>query len=77
MPTPDQLRAARALLNLTQGQVSQMTGHTAKTIQRAETPGGATVAPATVSAIRAALESAGVVFLPENGNGPGVALRKD
>lgn len=34
------------------------------------------VAPATVAAIRAALESAGVVFLPENGNGPGVALRK-
>lgn len=27
-------------------------------------------------AIVAALESAGVVFLDENGNGPGVALRK-
>jgi transcriptional regulator with XRE-family HTH domain len=26
--------------------------------------------------LRAALEAAGVVFLPENGNGPGVALRK-
>ena len=30
----------------------------------------------TLDAIRTALESAGVVFLPENGNGPGVALRK-
>jgi hypothetical protein len=30
----------------------------------------------TIAALRAALEAAGVVFLPENGNGPGVALRK-
>ena len=76
MTTPDQLRAARALLNLTQGQVSQMTGHTAKTIQRAETSAGPAVAEPTIAAIRAALEAAGVVFLPENGNGPGVALKR-
>jgi DNA-binding XRE family transcriptional regulator len=31
----------------------------------------------TVSAIRAALESAGVIFVDENGEGPGVRLRKD
>ena len=30
----------------------------------------------TMDKLRAALEAAGVVFLPENGNGPGVALRK-
>lgn len=34
------------------------------------------VSDAAVQAIRAALEAAGVVFLPENGNGPGVALKK-
>jgi hypothetical protein len=34
------------------------------------------VSDSAVAAIRAALEAAGVVFLPENGNGPGVALRK-
>jgi transcriptional regulator with XRE-family HTH domain len=34
------------------------------------------VPPTTVAAIRAALEAAGVVFLPGNGNGPGVALRR-
>ncbi len=34
------------------------------------------VASPSIAAIRAALEAAGVVFLPENGNGPGVALRK-
>ncbi len=31
---------------------------------------------ATVEAIRAALEAAGVEFIPENGGGAGVRLRK-
>jgi transcriptional regulator with XRE-family HTH domain len=30
----------------------------------------------TVDAIRATLEAAGVEFIPENGGGPGVRLRK-
>jgi transcriptional regulator with XRE-family HTH domain len=30
----------------------------------------------TIEAIRAALEAAGVEFIPENGGGPGVRLRK-
>jgi len=29
-----------------------------------------------IAAIRAALESAGVIFVEENGEGPGVRLRK-
>jgi len=33
--------------------------------------------PATVAALVSALEVAGVVVLPANGNGPGVALRKE
>lgn len=33
--------------------------------------------PDAIAAIRAALESAGVIFLPENGEGPGVRLRKE
>jgi len=37
---------------------------------------GEDLRPATIAAIRAALEVAGVIFLAENGNGPGVALRK-
>jgi len=32
--------------------------------------------PRTLAAIRAALESAGVIFVEENGEGPGVRLRK-
>ena len=30
----------------------------------------------TVQAIRAALEAAGIEFIPENGGGPGVRLKK-
>jgi transcriptional regulator with XRE-family HTH domain len=37
---------------------------------------GESLYPRTVQAIRAALESAGVEFIQENGGGPGVRLRK-
>ncbi|MGV6873674.1 XRE family transcriptional regulator [Pseudochelatococcus sp. B33] len=33
--------------------------------------------PNNRAAIRAALEAAGVIFVEENGDGPGVRLRKD
>lgn len=73
--TPAQLRAARALVGLAQADVAALTGKTVKTVSRAETEGGI-VSAATVAAIRAALEAAGVEFIPENGGGPGVRLRK-
>jgi transcriptional regulator with XRE-family HTH domain len=37
---------------------------------------GDSLYPRTLAAIRAALESAGVEFIPENGGGAGVRLRK-
>ncbi|MEY8841942.1 helix-turn-helix domain-containing protein, partial [Cribrihabitans sp. XS_ASV171] len=73
MTTPDQLRAARAILGLSQSDVASLTGKTTKTIRRAETEAGA-VAENTIASIRAALESAGVEFIPENGGGAGVRL---
>jgi transcriptional regulator with XRE-family HTH domain len=75
MTTSDQLRAARAILGLSQDEVAEMIGTSSKTIRRAET-GADTVSSGTVAAIRAALESAGVEFLEENGGGAGVRLRK-
>ena len=75
MTTSEQLRAARAMVGLSQADLASMTGRTDKTVRRAETD-VSLVAADTVAALRAALEAAGVVFLPENGNGPGVALRK-
>ena len=38
---------------------------------------GETLYPRTTDAIRTALEAAGVLFIAENGEGPGVRLRKD
>lgn len=71
-----QLRAARALLGLSQAEVAAMAGLSVPTVKRSEGHGAVSASADAVAAIRAALESAGVVFLPENGNGPGVALRK-
>lgn len=75
MTSSEQLRAARAILGLSQGDLARMTGKTDKTIRRAETDVGL-VATDTVSAIRQALEAAGVEFIPENGGGAGVRLSK-
>jgi transcriptional regulator with XRE-family HTH domain len=38
---------------------------------------GETLRARTIAAIRTALEAAGVEFIPQNGGGPGVRLRKD
>lgn len=74
--TGNQLQAARALIGWSQAQVAQAAGLSVPTVKRAE--GRSVIAASTdaVRAIQGALEAAGVVFLPENGNGPGVALRK-
>ncbi len=73
--TPDQCRAARAILNLEQAELAEQSGVARTTIidfeQAQRVPRGKTLA-----AIRAALEAAGVDFIEENGGGPGVRLRK-
>ena len=74
--TGNQLRAARSLIGLSQGEVAALSGLSIPTIKRAEGQGAVSASSEAIAAIRAALEAAGVVFLPENGNGPGVALRK-
>ncbi len=45
------------------------------TINRFET-GQALSNPATLAALRRALEAAGIEFIPENGGGAGVRMRK-
>jgi predicted transcriptional regulator len=72
---PAQLRAARALVNWSREDLASHAETTSRTIARIEdsdtVPRGS-----TVDAIRAALEKAGVEFIPENGGGPGVRLAK-
>ena len=74
MVTSAQIRAARALLNWTVRDLADRSGVHRNTVTRAETdatgPGYAT------SAIQACIEAAGVEFIPENGGGAGVRLRK-
>lgn len=38
--------------------------------------GGSKLKPRTIDAIRTALEAAGIEFIPENGGGPGLRVRK-
>ena len=72
----NQLRAARAIIGWSQLQLAEAASLSIPTIKRAEGNGALNASAEAVAAIRTALEAAGVVFLPENGNGPGVALRK-
>jgi transcriptional regulator with XRE-family HTH domain len=73
--TPAQSRAARGLLNWNQDQFASAAQVSSVTIRNFENE-KATPQRATLAAMRRALESAGVIFVEENGEGPGVRLRK-
>lgn len=72
---PEQIRAARALINWSREDLAYASGVTVRTLARIE---GAQTVPrqTTLAALSAALEAAGVEFTPENGGGPGVRLAK-
>ncbi len=73
--TSAQIRAGRGLVNWSVRELSEASGVHRNTITNIETgkSGGSEEA---IAAIRAALESAGVIFVAENGEGPGVRLKK-
>lgn len=73
--SPAQCRAARALIAWSQDELAARSGVPKRTIARLEL-GETTPRAATIAALRAALEAAGVVFVAENGGGPGVRLKK-
>ncbi|MCP8939388.1 helix-turn-helix domain-containing protein [Alsobacter sp. SYSU M60028] len=75
MVTPAQSRAARALLNWAQPELAAASGVSVSTIRDFEI-GKRTPIGNNLAAIQRALEAAGVIFLAENGEGPGVRLRK-
>lgn len=72
--TSEQSRAARGLLNWSQGKLAEGAGVARATLAEFES-GKRTPIANNLAAIRAALESAGVIFIDQNGNGPGVRLR--
>lgn len=73
--TPAQSRAARALINWTQPALSEAAGLGLSTVVDFERE-RRKVAEQSIQAMRDALEAAGIIFLAENGQGPGVRLRK-
>ena len=73
--TPGQSKAARALLELTQGDLADAANLGLSTVVDFEKK-RRQVSAAAVKAIRDALSARGVEFIDENGGGPGVRLRK-
>ena len=75
--TSEQIRAARALLRWEQRDLAEASLVSLPTIKRLETRPGLVLAHAqTLEALKRALEAGGVEFIPENGGGPGVRLKK-
>lgn len=72
-----QVKAARALLAWSQGDLAVASGVSEPTIKRLEASDGPLGGRAsTGAAIQRALEAAGVTFALDDGEGPGVRLRK-
>jgi transcriptional regulator with XRE-family HTH domain len=77
MLTGEQIRAARALARIEQAQLAELAGLSLPTIKRLERMVGLINAnTSTEAAIRRAFGEAGVLFIDENGEGPGVRLKK-
>ncbi|MFH5927168.1 helix-turn-helix domain-containing protein [Roseomonas xinghualingensis] len=72
---PAQLRAARALVDWSREDLAAAAKTTTRTLARIEA-GETMPRSSTLAAIRGALEAAGVIFVAENGEGPGVRLHK-
>lgn len=74
MITPEQCRAARALLRMSQDQLAAKTRISPATVRKFENQTGI-LREAMVKLIRLTLEAEGVQFIDGNGGGPGVRLR--
>ena len=62
------------MLGMTQAELAQKAGMSTTGLNNIE-KGNADPKASTLRAIQSALESAGVIFIDQNGSGPGVRLR--
>lgn len=74
MISPEQCRAARALLNWTQAELAERVSISAVSIRAFEK--GGEMRDSNLKLIRMTFEAAGVTFIPENGGGAGVRLAR-
>lgn len=72
---PAQSRAARGLLDWSQSELAKKGNLSESTVRDFE-KGRRVPGINNLGALRLALESAGIIFIEENGEGPGVRLRK-
>lgn len=71
--TGAQIRMARAALSWRVRELAEKAGVMPNTISRIE--GGSAARTDTLARVASVLENAGIVFIPENGGGPGVRFR--
>jgi transcriptional regulator with XRE-family HTH domain len=71
-----QVRAARALIGWSQAELADASSLQLSIVDRFESGQADGIPGDAVARIRTALESAGVAFIPRNGGGAGVRLRK-
>lgn len=75
-PTGSQVRAARALLNLSRDELGELAGVSGRTVANIEASDRKPIR-STIEAVMSALMGAGIRFIPadpETGTGPGVRL---
>lgn len=78
MITAEQLRSARALIKMEQKELADLSGISAPTIRRLEAGSGILSTSAErMHKLQTLFEKNGVEFIPENGGGAGVRLKKD
>lgn len=76
-PTGRQIAAARTLIGISQPELAEAANISVPTLRRMEaSPSKATGLANNVSAVQAALEAGGVIFISANGAGAGVRLTK-
>jgi transcriptional regulator with XRE-family HTH domain len=74
MITPTQLKMARAALNWSVRKLAEVAKVDPNTVSRFEN--GTDARGSTLVKLQSALETAGVIFLDGNGEGPGVRLKR-
>lgn len=74
----NQIKAARALIGMEQSELAERAGVSINTVRNMEAAGidEVRVRSDTLFRVQEALKAAGVIFVEENGDGPGVRMRK-
>ena len=77
MITAEQIRGARAMLRWSAKQLAEQAGLSWPTVQRMEsTQGVPSGLSKNLELVQRALEGAGIIFIDEDDEGPGVRLKK-